>query len=370
MTRIAVIGGEGFIARNLRVRLRELGYQEVASITRSTTDLELAEALPATDLVYHLAGVNRPRTEGEFTTGNIDLTARVCRILAASGRRIPVIYASSTQAALDNPYGRSKLAAEQVLRRYGDTTGATVLIFRLTNVFGKWCKPHYNSVVATFCHQLARGEQIAINDASQILRLVYIDDVIDAFVQCLKAEESSRPPDHPGPVYETTLGELASTLQEFARRRSLTIGRVGRGFQRALYATYISYLPPPAFSYEVPQYRDSRGVFVEMMKTPDSGQFSYFIAKPGITRGQHYHHTKVEQFLVIQGTAHFRFRNIDSGEIFELVVHGREGRVVFSIPGWAHDVTNTGSDELVVMLWASENFEQARPDTVLAKVIS
>jgi UDP-2-acetamido-2,6-beta-L-arabino-hexul-4-ose reductase len=365
---VVVTGGDGFIARNLRVRLRELGQQRVTSITRASTEADLFEALAAADIVFHLAGVNRPREEAEFVSGNVDFTTRICALLTDAGRRTPVVYASSTQAALDNPYGRSKLAAEQVLQRYALDTGAAVHVFRLTNVFGKWCRPHYNSVVATFCYQIARAEPITINDPASVLRLIYLDDVVDAFVQRLDGNGSPSGYVDAGPVYETTLGELASTLHEFAKRGSLMVGRVGDGLRRALYATYISYLPPAAFAYEVPRYGDARGVFVEMLKTPDCGQFSYFTAKPGITRGEHYHHTKVEQFLVIHGTARFRFRNIDTGAKHELLVRGGDGHIVVSVPGWAHDVTNIGSDELVIMLWASEIFDRARPDTVRAEV--
>jgi len=366
--RVVVTGGDGFIGRNLRVHLQELGEQHVTSITRASTDADLSEALAAADIVFHLAGVNRPREDTEFVGGNLDFTKHVCALLAAAGRRTPVVYASSTQAVLDNPYGRSKLAAEQALERYGLDTGAAVHLFRLTNVFGKWSRPNYNSVVATFCHQIARGEPITVNDASRVLRLVYVDDVVTAFVQCMEEGAQLRGYREAGPVYETTLGALAGILQEFAQRGSLMVGRVGKGLRRALYATYISYLPPASFAYEVPRYGDARGVFVEMLKTPDSGQFSYFTAGPGITRGEHYHHTKVEQFLVIQGTARFRFRNIDSGATHELMVRGGAGHVVFSVPGWAHDVTNVGPDELVIMLWASEIFDRARPDTVRTKV--
>jgi len=365
--RVVVTGSDGFIARNLRIRLRELGHHDVASIVRTSTPAEFSDALAAADIVFHLAGVNRPREDAEFMHGNVDLTARLCAELAASGRRTPIVYASSTQAALDGPYGRSKLAAEELLLRHGRETGAPVHVFRLTNVFGKWCRPHYNSVVATFCHQLARGLPITVNDAGAELRLIYVDDVVDAFVGLLHGGASGYL--EAGPVYQTTVGELAGALKEFAAEESLMVARVGGGFRRALYATYVSYLPLERFAHQVPRYGDDRGVFVEMLKTPDCGQFSYFSAKPGVTRGEHYHHTKVEQFLVVQGTARFRFRHLVSDERHELTVRGGEGRVVFSIPGWTHDVTNLGTDDLVIMLWSSEVFDRARPDTVRSKVM-
>jgi UDP-2-acetamido-2,6-beta-L-arabino-hexul-4-ose reductase len=364
--RVVITGSDGFIARNLRVRLRELGHADVTGITRATTPEEFTHALASADIVFHLAGVNRPREDVEFTRGNVDLTARLCAELAGLNRRTPIVYTSSTQATFDGAYGRSKLAGEEVLLRYGRETGAAVHVFRLTNVFGKWGRPHYNSVVATFCHQIARGLPITITDDRKQLRLIYVDDVIDAFLRVLNGAPSGQL--DTGPIYETTLGDLAATIREFADFDSLMVARVGGGLRRALYATYISHLPPERFAHRVPSYGDARGIFVEMLKTPDCGQFSYFSAKPGITRGEHYHHTKVEQFLVIQGTARFRFRQIVSGETHELTVCGGEGRIVFSIPGWAHDVTNIGTDDLIIMLWASEVFNRAGQDTVRSKV--
>jgi UDP-2-acetamido-2,6-beta-L-arabino-hexul-4-ose reductase len=364
--RVVVTGSDGFIARNLQIRLRELGHTEVTGITRATTPKEFSQALAGADMVFHLAGVNRPREDVEFTRGNVDLTARLSTELAGLNRRTPIVYASSTQATFDGAYGRSKLAGEEVLLRHGRETGAAVHIFRLTNVFGKWCRPHYNSVVATFCHQIARGLPITVNDDSKLLRLVYVDDVVDAFLRLLNGAPSGYL--DAGPIYETTLADLARTLREFADLDSLMIARVGGGLRRALYATYVSHLPPERFAHRVPCYADARGTFVEMLKTPDCGQFSYFSAKPGITRGEHYHHTKVEQFLVIQGTARFRFRQIVSDETHELIARGGEGQIVFSIPGWAHDVTNIGADDLIIMLWASEVFNRNGQDTVRSKV--
>jgi UDP-2-acetamido-2,6-beta-L-arabino-hexul-4-ose reductase len=366
--RILITGAEGFIARNLRVRLRELGHQEVECITRDTSPATLAAAAAKAEIVFHLAGVNRPRDNGEFASGNTGFTESLVAALRAAGRPVPVVYASSTQAQRDNDYGRSKLAAEEVLRSYAADTGSSVWIFRLTNVFGKWSRPNYNSAVATFCHQVAHGLPVTVNDPAVPLRLVYIDDVVAAFVSILTAP----PPAgfvEVAPVYETTVGEVANVLQDFAAsRKSLVTPRVGTGLVRALYATYVSFLPPDAFSYDVARHGDPRGVFVEMLKTPDCGQFSYFTAHPGITRGEHYHHTKTEKFLVIRGVARFGFRNIDNGATHEIVTRGGEARIVETIPGWTHNITNVGDEELIVMLWANEIFDRARPDTVGMKV--
>jgi UDP-2-acetamido-2,6-beta-L-arabino-hexul-4-ose reductase len=239
----------------------------------------------------------------------------------------------------------------------------------LPGVFGKWCKPNYNSVVATFCHNIARDLPIQINDPTANLRLVYVDDVVTAFLVALVAPAPGCVQAQVEPEYTTTLGELANKIRAFGDCRStLMTERVGTGFVRALYATYVSYLPSDRFSYEVPQHSDPRGVFVEMLKTPDSGQFSFFTAHPGITRGGHYHHTKTEKFLVIKGEALFRFRHLLTKQLVELRTTGSTPEVVDTIPGWTHDITNVGDDEMVVMLWANENFDRGKPDTVASKV--
>jgi UDP-2-acetamido-2,6-beta-L-arabino-hexul-4-ose reductase len=367
--RIVVTGADGFIGRNLRVRLRELGHADVVGITRATDGAAAAQALAAADFVFHLAGVNRPQDPADFADGNAGATERLLRALATSGRCVPVAYASSTQATLDNPYGASKRAAEEALLRHARETGAPVHVFRLTNVFGKWSRPNYNSAVATFCHNIARGLPITVRDPVAPLRLIYIDDVVEAFVRLLADPASPGGIGEPGPIHETTVGELADTLGAFAASRvTLVTPRVGTGLARALWATYVSFLPPEAFAYEVPRHGDPRGVFVEMLKTPDCGQFSYFTAHPGITRGEHYHHSKTEKFLVIRGTARFAFRDIETGRTHEIVTRGGEARIVETVPGWTHNITNIGDDELLVMLWANEIFDRARPDTVAMKV--
>jgi UDP-2-acetamido-2,6-beta-L-arabino-hexul-4-ose reductase len=367
--RIVITGAAGFIGSNLAVKLSELRCAEVIAITRDTSGEQVQAALANADFVFHLAGTNRPRDEADFVSGNVVLTESLCGALARNGRRARIAYASSTQATLDNPYGRSKRAAEEILLAYGRATGIAVHLLRLTNVFGKWCRPFYNSVIATFCHQLTHGLPPTVDDPAAPLRLLYVDDVVARLVQLLEADKATSGYVEVGPVYETTVGEVEQTLRAIAQSRgTLTLPRVGTGLARALYATYISHLPPQDFSYTVPRHSDPRGVFVEMLKTPDSGQFSYFTAGPGVTRGEHYHHTKTEKFLIISGTARFRFRNIRTGQTHELLVRGAEGRIVESVPGWAHDVTNVGDDELVIMLWANEVFDRSRPDTVAMQV--
>jgi UDP-2-acetamido-2,6-beta-L-arabino-hexul-4-ose reductase len=367
---VVVTGAGGFIGKNLCVRLHELARYEVTEILRKTSAEETSAALLSADFVIHLAGINRPKDEAEFS-GNEGSTRVLCERLAAGGRKVPVAYASSAQAGFDNPYGRSKRAAEQVLLEYARKSDAPVYLLRLTNVFGKWGRPHYNSAVATFCYQISRALPITIHDASSPLKLTYVDDVVEAFVALLERPDTAGGYVEVAPVYETTVGEMAQMLRTFsASRASLLTERVGTGFARALYSTYVSYLPPDAFDYAVPVRTDPRGEFVEMLKTADSGQFSYFTAHPGITRGEHYHHSKTEKFLIVRGTARFVFRNLATGEMHEITTQGGEGRIVETVPGWAHKITNVGADELLVMLWANENFDHARPDTVAIKVVS
>lgn len=368
--RIIVTGADGFIGRNLVLRLRELGFgKDLVRITRETAADDLTELMAKVDFVFHLAGVNRPKNVSEFAAGNLEFTRALCDAAAKQGRPIPIAYTSSTQADLDNPYGNSKRQAEEVLRSYRDAVGAKVFIFRLPNVFGKWARPNYNSAVATFCHNISRGLPITVNDPNAPLSLVYIDDVISAFVGLLQAPSQPEGMPQVEPVYQTTVGEVADYIRSFeGGRQSLVTRKVGTGLLRALHATYLSYLEPSSFSYGVAVHSDSRGEFVEMLKTEESGQLSYFTAHPGITRGEHYHHTKTEKFLVIRGTARFGFRQVDSGETFEIETKGGEATIVETVPGWAHNVTNVGEDELVCMLWANEIFDREKPDTIAYKV--
>ena len=370
MRRVAVTGAAGFVGQNLRLRLEERGIGDVLPVTRATTDDERRQALTSADIVVHLAGVNRPEDPREFAIGNADLTTSFCEILRASGRAIPVIFASSIQAELDNPYGRSKIAAEKALLQYGSASGAGIAILRLPNVFGKWCRPNYNSAVATFCHNIARGLPIAVSHADAPLTLVHIDSVIDAILALISEGVPAHGLVGVSPVYETTVGTLADTLRAFAAsRESLEMARVGTGYLRALYSTYVSYLPPEAFAYSIRRHEDHRGVFAEMLRTADSGQFSFFSAHPGITRGGHYHHTKTEKFLVVRGSARFGFRHIITGEEREINVDAAETRIVETVPGWAHNITNVGADEMYVLLWANEAFDASAPDTIAARVI-
>jgi UDP-2-acetamido-2,6-beta-L-arabino-hexul-4-ose reductase len=367
--RVLVTGANGFIAKNLVVRLREEAHFEVLSFVRGDSHAMLRDATALADAVVHLAGENRPASLDAFEQVNADLTQQICDILRASRKQTPLLLASSTQAELENPYGRSKLAAERAVGRLSRQMGNPVAIYRLPGVFGKWCKPNYNSVVATFCHNTANDLPVRINDATARIRLVYVDDVVSSFLSLLASSWSGLHRQVVAPEYSITLGELAAQIDNFKKSRStLEIDRVGAGLGRALYATYLSYLPKEKFAYEVPVYGDSRGVFVEMLKTPDTGQFSFFTAYPGVKRGGHYHHTKSEKFLVIKGKARFGFRNLLTDEVYHLLVDGAKAQVVETVPGWTHDITNVGDEEIVVMLWANETFDRGNPDTIVSKV--
>jgi len=366
--RVLVTGANGFIGKNLLVHLREQGVEFVA-FTRDMKPDDLTAAINSVDFVFHLAGINRPKDVSEFAEGNTGLTEQLCDVIGKSGRKIPVLYTSSIQAEVDNPYGVSKLNAEQALIALEKDTGSPIYLYRLPNVFGKWSRPNYNSAVATFCHNIANDLPVQINDPAAQVRLVYVDDVIQDFLRLLETQPAGILRPEVLPVYTITVGELAVQIRLFkASRESMVTEAVGDGLTRALYSTYLSFLRPEQFSYELISHADQRGRFVEMLKTRDSGQFSFFTAHPGITRGGHYHHTKNEKFLVVQGRARFGFRHVVTGDVYELFTDGEKPEVVETVPGWSHDITNIGDNEMIVMLWANEIFDRQYPDTITHKV--
>lgn len=349
------------------VRLGELGIH-VAQIARDSGEQKWRQALASADAVIHLAGANRPANDAEFMEVNVGVTQQLAAMLIDLDRPIPVIYASTAKAEDPSEYGSSKRLAEEQLQKLADTLGNKLYIYRLPNVFGKWARPNYNSAVATFCHNIARDIPINIHDPAIPLTLVYVDNVVAEFIATLDQLPA------PGfrvvqPVYDLTVGEVAEMIRGFSNDRSENlIANVGTGLTRALYATYVSALPTEQFSYEIASHTDPRGSFSEMLKTREAGQFSYFTAHPGVTRGGHYHHTKTEKFLIVHGTARFRFRNILTDATHEVTTSGDCPVVVETIPGWSHDVTNVGDDTLVSLLWANEIFDREKPDTISMKV--
>ena len=362
--KVLVTGANGFIGKNLCITLKEQKQFDILEVNRNTSEKSFLSHLSKADFVFHLAGINRPEDESEFQKGNVDLTNFIVEELIKSGRKIPIVLASSTQIEQNNPYGKSKLAAEKLIEKYSNITGSEHYIFRFPNVFGKWCKPNYNSFIATFCHNILNDIDFNVHDFNAPVRLVYIDDVCKSLIELLDGAHDTGLKIVPN-EFLTTVGEVAEIISSFkASRDTLVTERVGEGLIRALYSTYLSYVPSSNFSYSVRSHCDKRGIFCEMLKTRDSGQFSFFTAHPGITRGGHYHHTKTEKFLVIKGEAKFCFRNILTDEKYSKKTSGENLEIVETVPGWSHDITNVGSDELIVMLWANEIFDPERPDTM------
>jgi UDP-2-acetamido-2,6-beta-L-arabino-hexul-4-ose reductase len=369
LLRIAVMGAEGFIGRNLMLRLAEMADLMPVPITRSTSEVDFQQHIASANAVINLAGVNRPLDPQDFMPGNLAPVEQLITVLESLDRSVPVIHISSAKAVDASPYGKSKRAAEEALLAFAKASKCPVYIYRLPNVFGKWCKPDYNSAVATFCHNIARDLPITINDRTAALDLVYIDDVIDSFIVLL-----TEPPAATGfyevqVTYQSTVGEIADIIARFRQDRDDNlIETVGIGLTRALYATYVASLPPHAFAYEIASHRDPRGAFSEFLKTRSSGQFSYFNALPGVTRGGHYHHSKTEKFLIVHGKARFGFRHMITGETHEIITSAETPVVVETVPGWTHDVTNIGEGVMVSLLWANEIFDRTRPDTIAEKV--
>jgi UDP-2-acetamido-2,6-beta-L-arabino-hexul-4-ose reductase len=378
--RILITGSNGFIGKNLVSHLNRKEGVDIFHFNRGDCFDSLNFSLEEIDLIFHLAGENRPNSFDDFNTNNAILTKKLCDELQKKQKHIPIIFSSTNHvlsleeksiSEIVRAYGISKLSAESALMEYAQNTGASVIIYRFPGVFGKWCKPNYNSVVATFCHNIARQTAIEITDPNKVIKLVYVDDVISDFLVFLESIPTGISFKTIHPEHKISLGDLANTITNFKKsRKELHIDAVGVGFIRALYATYISYLPKEEFSYDLECFEDKRGVFVEILKTQNSGQISYFTAKPGVSRGGHFHHSKIEKFLVIQGEALFRFRHIISNDYFEIKVKADQPMIVETIPGWTHDITNIGCNELISLLWANEVFNLDRPDTIFERVVN
>ena len=361
---ILVTGAEGFIGQNLISHLSRDDNFNVDTLKRGEPLEVLERKIRSADTIFHLAGANRPDKESDFETVNVGLTGTICDLAQATGKKIPIVFSSSVQAELDNPYGISKLKAENILREYEKNTSSSIYIFRLTNVMGKWCRPNYNSVVATFCHNIVNDIPLEIHDPEKALTLVYIDDLVMEFMKILRSSVVPKKFHEVKPEYVITLQNLADKLRFFKEgRHSLYIDETGDGLTRALYATFLSYLDKNDFSYTIPEYTDERGRFSEILKTLNCGQVSFLTAKPGVIRGRHYHHTKSEKFLVVHGEAEFNFRHLVSGERHKIRVTSDTPTIVETIPGWIHDIKNTGNDDLIVFLWANEVFDRDNPDT-------
>ena len=370
--RVLVTGAKGFVGRNLCLALDRMEGVEVLRYDLGNTRAELEEWAGTCDFVFHLAGVNRPKDPAEFAAGNVGFTEE---LLARLTRRpVPVLLSSSIQAALDNPYGASKRAAEEAVRAYGARTGADVFVYRLANVFGKWCRPNYNSAVATWCHNIARDLPIQVRDPMATVTLVYIDDVVEAFTSHLAPSDVRRPTSDVlsvVPEYRKTLGEIVDLIRSFHDEpRTLDVPDQRDGFAKKLYATYLSYLPEDLFAYPLTMHVDSRGSFTEILHTAERGQVSVNVSRPGIVKGQHWHHTKHEKFLVVSGEGAIRFRKMDdpAAPVITYRVSGAKLEVVRVPPGYTHNIENLGTTDMVTVMWANEVFDPQRPDTFREEV--
>lgn len=391
MKKILVTGSNGFVGKNTVVALNETKKYEVITIDRQNSEEELRQATLKADFIVHLAGVNRPKEASEFYEGNGGLTEKIVNFLKNENKNTPILITSSTHAEVDNDYGKSKKQSEDALIKYSDECNAKVYIFRLPNLFGKWCKPNYNSAVTTFCYNIAHDLDVWVNDPSIELSLVYIDDVVESIVECIEGwnminlneinEEVALTTTGAScvqidryyyevtTVYKRTLGNIVDSLKMFRNmRKSLLIPDLSDGFNKALYSTYLTYLEEDDFSYFLDKKEDNRGWLAELVKSEQFGQMFVSKTHPGITRGNHWHHTKTEKFIVIQGQANIRFRKIDGEKVIEYIVDGEKPQVLDIPPGYTHSIENIGQDEVITLFWSNEMFNPKNPDTYFLEV--
>lgn len=387
--KILITGAKGFVGKNLVENLKNIrdgkdrvhklpSDLEIFEYDIDNTEEELKEFCKRADFVFNLAGVNRPKDNSEFMKGNFGFGEKLLNLLKKYKNNCPVMLSSSVQATLEgryagSEYGKSKLAGEELFKSYGKETGARVLIYRFPNLFGKWCRPNYNSAVATFCNNIANNLPIQVNDRNTELDLVYIDDLVEELLRAINGDETK---DEKGycyvpEVHHVTLGEIVDLLYKFKEsRKNLFIPNMTEGsFSKKLYSTYLSYLNPKDFSYSLKMNEDNRGSFTEIIKSIDRGQVSINISKPGITKGQHWHNTKNEKFLVVAGEGIIQLRKIGTNEVVEYTVNGKEMTVVDMIPGYTHNIINTSETEnLVTVMWCNECFNPEKPDTYFEEV--
>jgi len=368
--KILITGAKGFVGKNLTAELRNRGYSQLYLYDIDNQPDLLNAYTRDCDFVFHLAGVNRPENAEDFLVGNFGFTSTLLEKLKKNGNKAPVLITSSIQALLDNPYGISKKAGEDLIRLYGVENGVKTYIYRLPNVFGKWCRPNYNSAVATFCHNIAHNLPIWVTDFSVRMTLVYIDDVISEF--CYALEDKPFIQDGFCSVreqYKILLGDIVRLIESFRdSRENLLVPDMGDPFTKKLYATYLSHLPEDHFSYPLTKHADHRGSFTEFLRSPDLGQVSVNISNPNITKGNHWHHTKNEKFLVISGRGVIRFRRIDSDKILVYHVSGDNPKVVDIPVGYTHNIENLGDTPMVTIIWANEPFDKEKPDTYFLEV--
>ena len=371
MKKVLVTGAKGFIGKNLVLELKNRKTFEVFECDVDTTEEQLAQFAKECEFVFHLAGVNRPQRTEEFMEGNYGFTTKLLEILQKNGNRSPILMSSSIQAKLDNDYGKSKKAGEDYILDYGTNNSIATYVFRLPNVYGKWCRPNYNSAIATFCNNIARGLEIKVNDRSTLLTVVYIDDVVNAFIDAADGIVARDDDGYCKVSIEDkiTLGEIVDTLYSFKdSRKTLSVANMNRGVIKKLYSTYLSYLPEDEFAYDLRMNADARGSFTEFLRTDGQGQVSINISKPHIVKGNHWHHTKNEKFLVVKGTGVIRFRKIGTDKVIEYPVSGDKLQVVDIPCGYTHNIENVGDDDMVTVMWANEPFDKDHPDTFYEEV--
>lgn len=364
--KILVTGAKGFVGKNLCLELKNRGYSDIIEYDKDSSQEELDSACKDVDFIFHLAGVNRPENVEEFKTGNADLTDEVLGKLKKYNNKARFLLSSSIQAEQDNPYGRSKKSGENYVLDYAKSEGVEVYIYRFSNLFGKWSRPNYNSVVATWCHNIARGLDIQINDESHVINLVYIDDVVDAMIKTMENDSSIEASEYYSvePEYPISLGELARTIKSFAEmRESRLLPDLSDPLTSKLYSTYTSYIPEDDFAYDLVQHEDHRGSFTEIFRSHGAGQVSVNISKPGISKGEHWHTSKVEKYLVVQGKAQVNLRQVFSDEVITYEVSSEKLEVIDIPTGYVHNIVNIGDDDLITVMWANENFDPENPDT-------
>ena len=370
MKNILITGSEGFIGKNLRIKLERQNFINLFLFSKKDSFNDLKAYIKNVDIIFHLAGENRSKNENDFELNNTNFTRKLCELIEenynTNNKRITIIFSSTIKVEEETAYGKSKLKSEECLKNLSRKYNLTLIIYRLSNVFGKWSKPNYNSAIATFCHNISRNLDIRIDKSNKVLKLIYIDDLIKDFLvkikNCDDFEDISY--SEVNPIYKLDLKSITEKIFEFNNsRNNNNVCNVGSGFDRKLYATYLSFIPKDNFKRGILKYQDERGLFSELIKTKDSGQFSFFTALPGVTRGVHYHDTKSEKFLVVKGNAEFKLKCIISGLEYTTELSETKLEMIDSIPGWVHQITNIGNDDLIVFVWASEIFDQTNPDT-------
>lgn len=368
--KILITGPNGFAAKNLIAELKNRDYEDLYLYNRQTPEETLQEWIKDCDFIFHLAGVNRPEHEEEFMQGNANFTSHLLTMLKENNNAAPIMLASSVQAEKDNAYGRSKKAGEDYLRAHGEDTGAPIYIYRFSNLYGKWSRPNYNTVIATFCHNIARDLPIQVNDPDIEITFQYIDDVVAELIKCLEGQGNKAGEFYEVPEKDTrSLGEVAELITSFKEsRHTLEVPDMTDDFTKNLYSTYLSFLSEDNFSYDLKMNIDERGSFTEFLRSPDRGQVSVNVSKPGITKGQHWHHTKNEKFLVVSGEGIIRFRKIDTTQIIKYRVSGEKLEVVDIPVGYTHNIENIGETDLVTIMWVNEPFDPDTPDTYYEEV--